>query len=219
MFKYLSDKNLIESCFNLAHEIMKQLQIDLARQSIDTQIDVIAESKERLACSKPDVDFDFDFILMILKPAIAFKNRSNDQFKTDIKKSLENVLKNHFKQDKATVNNTSTGFSVANIVHSDFPNDKFFLDFNIYKFDGQGFFVLKEHKNGINQVWTKTTSLKEINHRIDLVQNDPEAWKKFKERYLYWKDKYLADNKIRPSSLSCKVQALNDAFNKFWQNQ
>ncbi|QMT98509.1 hypothetical protein H3143_03355 [Mycoplasma tullyi] len=219
MFKYLSDKNLVDSCFALANDIIKHLQIDLARQSIDTQIYLIAETKEKLTCNKEDVNFDFDFVLKLLKPAIALKNRTNDQLKNDIKKSFEHVLKNQFQQKEAVVEPTTSGFSVANVVHKDFPEHKFFLDIVIFKFDGRNFFILKEHKNGVNEVWTKTKSLKELVYRIELVENEPVAWANFKERYLYWKTKYLEDNKERPSSFSCKLQALNDAFNKFWQDQ
>ncbi|UQZ95860.1 hypothetical protein F9C22_03905 [Mycoplasmoides gallisepticum] len=219
MFKYLSDKKLIDSCFVLANDIIKHLQTDLARQSIDTQVYLVAETKEKLTCNNGGIDFDFDFVLKLLKPAIALKNRTNDQLKNDIKKSFEHVLKDQFQQNEAVVEPTTSGFSVANIVHKDFPKQKFYLDIVIYKFDGKGFFILKEHKNGVNQVWTKTKSLKELIDRMNLVESDPVAWSKFKERYLYWKTKYLEVNKTRPSSFSCKVQALNDAFNKFWQNQ
>ncbi|MDC4182508.1 hypothetical protein [Mycoplasma bradburyae] len=219
MFKYISDKKLIDSCFEVANKLTKLIQATLAKHLIDTRLHSLAETKEKLACEKEGYPFGFDFILELTRPATALKGRANNELKDIIKKDIQEVINQEFANKDVVIKSTSTGFSIINLFNKNTPETKFFIEFNIYKFDGKNFYVLKKHRTKVNEVWTKVKNLNEIKHRMSLVENDPDAWLEFKERYLFWLGQYLEENKEKPSSLSCKTQALNDAFNKFWQNQ
>ncbi|QZX49095.1 hypothetical protein [Mycoplasma sp. E35C] len=219
MFKFLTDTKLADIAFEFANKVIKQLQASLEKHSIDTKVHIFGETKERLANKINEESFDYDFHIEILRPLVVEKTRNSQELKALVRQLLDEILATELPEAKIKTEDVIVGLVAKNLYIQGYESNKFNIDVKIYKFDGKDYFLLKNHKNKNFQVWNRTTSLDDIKDRFDLVGSEPVAWDEFKERYLYWKNKYLELNKKTPLSCSCKIQAVNDIFNKYWQNQ
>ena len=219
MYKYFEDKKFLNQANRKCADIVNRLVQKLRKKGYPAWFFVIGSRNRNMVTQNEqgDIDFDYNVVLDNVWVSAGLLRGNPETIKKDVMRLLNEVLAEIGEPDCKD----STSSLYVKPMKLQGNKTRFSLDIGIVTFDTYGnMHRLIHDKKGINwgrAFWNQVRDFKDIEKKEEALK--PKYWHEVRKAYLDKKNRYLTANDNNHPSYVCYIEAVNDVYNKYFQNK
>lgn len=216
MYQYITDKDFLKRLRRTCSDIVNQLVQRINRDSdMTVSVDLVGSGAKNLVSQNESGQVDLDYNLYIEHSEI----RNGREIKEYIRKKFNEVLRSKGWgdcQDSTSVLTTEwQHFKKGN-------KTEFRIDLAIIQKDCLGCYRLIHYKTGYvyldQYYWNLTPNAADLEKKVITIKSN-NLWNQVRDAYLTKKNCYLRNNDYNHPSFKVYIEAVNEVYQKFQQQQ